>query len=340
MKETIRQILSKRSNDYTSLENEFLNITGESLLQETNFVYDNDFKYGITVVIPSRNTDTLENTLASVVNNVKNIPSELVEVVVLDDASDFAINDIVDKFAKDVEITLVRHYTNRTGGQIRKSGVMLAKHEIILFLDADVVMTSSLIRNHLVIHNVLYDRLLLTGFSETAEPTDERFYNQSILDTKGADFKNTNFRWVSTVEKEWSVPRELVGKTFHVVTESDLYKDFGFGKKIGVWTLPMMGENICMSTSRKSLISTGMTPKRLYGWGWNGASVTAKLKAYGHYIVPSLNGAVLQFKHPVRSGGMSDRQKAMDRNNKVYEDMLNQEFQPMDVTHYNNPMHY
>jgi glycosyltransferase involved in cell wall biosynthesis len=340
MQETIRQILNKKDNDYTALERKFFEITGENLLQETNFAYKDNFKHGITVVIPSRDTETLENTLASVVNNVKNIPYELIEVIVLDDASSSPLNAIVDKFAKDIDITLVRHYVNRTGGQIRKSGAMLAKHEIILFIDADIVLTSSLIRNHLVVHNVLFDKLLLTGFSETADSNDMRFYNQSVLDSKGIDFKNTNFRWSATVKEEWRTQKDLIGKTFNVATESNLYKDFGFGKKIGLWTLPMMGENICMSTSKKSLISTGMTPERLYGWGWNGACVTAKLIAYGHYIVPSLNGAVLQFKHPIRAGGLSDKRDSFDRNQKVYEDMLDQEFKPMDVTNYDNPMYY
>ena len=217
---------------------------------------------------------------------------------------------------------------------------MLAKHEIILFIDADIVMTSSLIRNHLIVHNVLYDKLLLTGFSETAEAKDQRFYSQSILDTKGVDFKNTNFRWTANIKEEWMAPKQFIGKTFNVFAESNAYKNFGFGRKIGLWTLPMMGENICMSTTKKSLISTGMTPKELYGWGWNGACVAAKLIAYGHYIIPNLNSAVLQFKHPIRLGGFTERRDAFDRNQKIYEDMLDQEFQPMDVTNYENPMHY
>lgn len=340
MQETIRQLLNKKSNDYTSLENQFYEITGEHLLQESNFLYNNNFQYGITILIPSRDTDTLRSTLTSVVNNVKNIPSELIEIIVLDDASHSALNDTVDEFANDVDITLVRHYTNRTGGQIRKSGVMLAKHEIILFIDADIVLTSSLIRNHLVVHNVLYDKLLLTGFSETADTEDQRFSDQSILDTKGVDFKNTNFRWTATVKEEWRTKREFVGRTFRVSTESNLYKDFGFGKKIGLWSLPMMGENICMSASKKSLISTGMTPMELYGWGWNGACVTAKLIAYGHFVVPSLNGGVLQYKHPIRDGKLSDKRDAFDRNQQVYENMLDQEFCPMDMVNYNNPMRF
>lgn len=265
--ETLRQILNSKSNDYSSLEEQFRQATGEDLLALYNWRYFHP-KKGISIVIPTYNSnDTLYKTLLSIKKQIDQSLEDKVEVVVTDDASSEPAFEVCQNFVGSLDINYIRQSRNLGAGPTRRNGVKVARHENILFLDSDVVLSQGLIRNHLIAQNILPDQMLLVSFQETAESTDARFSEGYTLKTSEIDTQNRDFRRKTTVRADWAPPEELVGQQFHLLDETTDFKEFGEGRKVGLWTLPMMALTLCMSAPRRSLIETGGAPEGLRGWG-------------------------------------------------------------------------
>lgn len=324
--ETLREILNSKSNYFSSLEELFRQTTGQELLSPSNWQFS-DLKKGISIVIPTYNSnDTLHKTLLSIEKQIDSQLEDKVEVVVADDASIDPAFDVCQDFTGRLDINYIRQNRNLGAGPTRRNGVKVARHENILFLDSDVILSQGLIKNHFFVHNILPDQVLLVSFQETAEPTDARFAGGYTLKASEMDTLNRDFRRKITVRAEWEPPKELVGRSFQLLEETSNFKDFGEGRKVGLWTLPMMALTLCMSASKKALIETGGTPEGLKGWGWNDTAVAARLIGWGLYLVPNINSAVLQFKHPIRHGDFQNKRKSFFYNQAVYENMLDCEF--------------
>lgn len=324
--ETLRHILKNKNNDFSKTEKQFQLVAGQDLLSRDNWQYSY-FQEGISIVIPTYNSNTtLYETLSSIERQIDEQVEDKVEVIVADDASSEPAFEVCQSFAGKFDINYIRQNRNLGAGPTRRNGVKMARHENILFLDSDVILSRGLIKNHLIFHNILPGKALLVGFQETADSVDIRFSRSYSLESHEIDTAGKDFRRSVVVRPEWDPPEALVEQSFHLLEDTSYFRDFGGERKIGLWTLPMMALTLCMSASKKALIETGGAPAGLRGWGWNDTTVAARLMGWGLYLIPNLNSAVLQFQHPIRHGDFRNKRKSFFYNQSIYEEMLDSEF--------------
>lgn len=106
-----------------------------------------------TVVIPTyNNPGRLRITLTSLC--YQDIPLEQFEVIVVDHGSEEDIEKVVASFSKSLRIKWHRIERQRYGaGSPRNSGILIAEHDLIIMLDADMIVCPQFVRAHQSCHN-------------------------------------------------------------------------------------------------------------------------------------------------------------------------------------------
>jgi len=94
----------------------------------------------ITCIIPAYNE---QKTIADVIKKIKRVP-EIKEILLVDDGS----TDSTVSTARKYGVRVVKHHKNLGKGAAMKTGAHEAKHNLIIFIDADIEnMTTSKIKN-------------------------------------------------------------------------------------------------------------------------------------------------------------------------------------------------
>lgn len=92
-------------------------------------------KFGISVIIPSYNRI---DTLLRAVDSVQSSYNDMVEIIVVDDDSDFDIESVVGKFNKNnIPVRAYRNKENKGPQVARNIGIRRASYQFIAFLDSD-----------------------------------------------------------------------------------------------------------------------------------------------------------------------------------------------------------
>jgi len=125
----------------------------------------------ISVIIPAYNE---AQNIARVLEVVKEI-KWLDETIVVDDCS----ADSTSEVAKKYPVKLIRHQTNQGKGGAMATGVQASKHDLLLFLDADLI---GLTENHLlnILSPIVYYKVadLSLGVFSLDEFTTTNFANR------------------------------------------------------------------------------------------------------------------------------------------------------------------
>ena len=101
-----------------------------------------NINYRASIIIPTYNSQkTIEACLSSIIEESKKLESEI--IVVDDNSSDQTI-EIAKKFKT---VKLVKLDNNKGVGNARNAGSEIAKHEILCFIDSDLVITNNSIVN-------------------------------------------------------------------------------------------------------------------------------------------------------------------------------------------------
>ena len=101
-----------------------------------------NINYRASIIIPTYNSQkTIEVCLSNITEESKKLESE---IIVIDDNSSDQTIEIVKKFKT---IKLVKLDTNKGVGNARNVGSRIAKHEILCFIDSDLVITNNSIVN-------------------------------------------------------------------------------------------------------------------------------------------------------------------------------------------------
>jgi len=89
----------------------------------------------VSIVVPVFNDAT---TIAAALESATSQTLADVEIICVDDASTDATAEIIERFAqRDARVRLIRHERNRTAFQARRTGVVAAHADYVLFLDGD-----------------------------------------------------------------------------------------------------------------------------------------------------------------------------------------------------------
>jgi dolichyl-phosphate beta-glucosyltransferase len=91
-----------------------------------------------SLIIPAYNEDKrLGNFLDSISDYQKQHPSDIHEIIVVDDGSEDRTFDVAIKFAGDLPLKVLKHNTNKGKGAAVKTGIMSAAGDYVIFMDAD-----------------------------------------------------------------------------------------------------------------------------------------------------------------------------------------------------------
>ena len=147
----------------------------------------------ISILISTKNRKViLQQTLDTIFHHQK-LPQEQFEVIVTNDGTEF-LDDLLSIFPyKNFRILPNKHKPGSAGG--RNNGVENANHELIIFLDDDILVTADFFINVLKVHNK-YDDIILCG---------NRFYPEELLKIAntypfGRYKLNHEYQWLDATE--------------------------------------------------------------------------------------------------------------------------------------------
>ncbi|GAB3894109.1 hypothetical protein GCM10029964_071920 [Kibdelosporangium lantanae] len=206
---------------------------------------------GVSVVIPARDSqDTIDEVLTAIIDAAGTYPWEC---VVVDDASDIPLR--VEN--PDPRITVVRSDTQLFCGGARNLGLQHVRHDTVLFCDSDTLLPSNFFAAHLPLHHVA-PNLITVSMRDT---DDDRVHTTFTPD------------WLGLTRVDEPV-------TVRTLAETDNWRDFGFGTRLGpigiqyvVW-----GHNICVSTEMARAVGF---PPDYVGWGLEDNAFAAQCLARG-----------------------------------------------------------
>lgn len=102
----------------------------------------------ISIVVPTfRRPDALTQTLTALL--ALDYPSESYEIIIVDDGSGDTTPEVVERFQKEHRRVLYLPQPNSGVATARNNGARQAKGEILIFVDDDIIVQPSLIRQHL-----------------------------------------------------------------------------------------------------------------------------------------------------------------------------------------------
>ncbi|MFH1551659.1 MAG: glycosyltransferase [bacterium] len=320
--ETIAERLKRKSNDFSHLETKFIKATGRDLLSKQSFSRSQTFFNKISIIIPAYNSaNTIGHTLRSIqYQKLTKKEWGLIEVIIIDDGSSDNIENVISKFINIIPIRYVRQ--NHLGrSHARNLGANLARGDILIFLDSDMVLKNNFIREHAVRHTYL-DDVAFVSFKENIQLSDKRLVNRVFKPNIINDFrfgKEVKPQWLSMHRMRNAEIRKV-----ELLKETNNFKNFGQNKILGVWDLPSMFVTNAVSVKKKDFDVVGGFNLQFRGWGMEDTYLGACLIALGCFIVPVFSTGTFHIKHANRSGSDKNLMKEFHRNVLVYLDLIHQ----------------
>lgn len=302
MSTTLKQALSKRSNDYTPLEEKYARVTGKSLFFDP-FAPPPKIEPAtpltVSVVIPAWNVrESILVCLTAIEHSSFNLNhQDRIQVVVVDDGSTDDTWEIIKKSSFSLNLTAIRQ--NHSGqAQALNTGISIAEGDIIISCDADMVLCYHTIEYFVAPHQLL-PNVLLIGFRSHTNKNNPQIDTQFISQhgsPQGAYFTGDE-RIVFPVPG-WPSNMCLTSKHLKLLgnTRSLLMPDDD------VWYLPDLVFGALFSLPKSIYVSVGGYDERFHGWGCTDGFLAAKAIAAGQCIVPIYAASGLHISHPPRSG--------------------------------------
>lgn len=266
--ETIKAKVSKLDNDYKKL---FLK---------------NQKIDGCSIIIPIYNQE--QELFFCLKYLLKQIFSNKFEVIIIDDNStkQLDINNISQKPFPDIRI--FRLNKNVGAAVARNIGIAKAKYQLLLFLDADMVVPNNFLTYHFRCHKK-YNNIISVSFRKhILFNLKNKFYIKRMPNYK------FDFRYKKYVPLSWKkdypfLDNSFFGKTYYMLNSTNNFRTFGNGKQIGIWTLANTVISSSMGIKKKDAIKVGGFDDRFIASGYEDIHFGAKLIANNIKVVPLKN---------------------------------------------------
>lgn len=311
---SIREFLTYKSNDYSLLNVIWQKIfrtditdfdASKFFLNKENF-FDNS---SISIIIPCFNSnDTIVNTVEAAFISLDHLPStSFKEVIIVDDSKTLDV-----KFNKD-QVKIISSDFKLNCGGARNTGLAVAKGNYIFFIDSDTYIAENYIINHILRHK-FFPNFILVSMREQIKDTliPERLPNIN-MDTRIKKTYGTRWKTLDQIKKSISVMP---------LKETNKFKNFGYGKKIGPTDLPFMVKGNNLSFNRRSTDNL-LFCNQYQGWGPEDVSFAAKLISKGFFVLPILSTGVFHVAHEPRSGSIEKKEVELDFNLRIHDSILN-----------------
>lgn len=282
---TLKELIVKHDNDY--------GFDVAQAIQDNMLILPN-----LSIVIPYYETGevflrTLRYLYQSI-NTVKEVASYWqCEVIVIDDGS-------VEKKAIDcVEqklngLNIVSNYINQGRTKTRNHGLKLAKHEICLFMDSDILVAEEFLLHHLRTHafaRSVSKSIITVGFFQSV---DTQYLSNNHDRIHCRDIMLNDFRLNCVYGDTWigcDDDKQFIGRRFRIVEETELFRKWPKNGFFGPWFLTNMvlGGFFMVDTDASRKVNG--FDKAFEGYGFTETSLPTKLIAgYGHFLVPVTQG--------------------------------------------------
>ncbi len=321
----LREILETASNDYTQEEEKFFSKHKRPLLSKRPL---GKVRISITssIIIPTYNSKgTLITTLLSLNNQALTKKEfDLMEVIIVDDGSTDNTNLEVNKLKFKFELKYIKQ--NHIGrANARNIGVAVAKGDVIIFLDSDIIIDKNFVREHVMRHETI-EKAVFISFKENInlKKKDINF----LLEGKVEPNIENDFRFHKKVDKKWlrihRHVRAIECRDVKILEETNNFKTFGGNRVCGVWDLSSMVITCAISMKRAEFLDCGGFNLQFKGWGMEDTFLGTCLIARGNFIIPVFSTGVFHIEHKPRSGGERRRLKEFNKNVLVYLDLVSQ----------------
>ena len=297
---TQKELLESKSNNYQELEDKYFQLTNTHLLDPFALPPEvvSSKKLSATVIIPAGNVkNSIIPCLTSIEQSSFNQKyPERLQVIVVDDGSNDGTWDILknSQFSLNVSALRQKHHGQ---AQALNTGIAVAKNDIIICCDADMVLSYYAIEQLMVRHE-LFSNVLLVGFRSNTPASDPRV---------NADFirKNGVHRYSQFYGDE-RIVFPIPGNPSNMCLATNHFKDLGNLKGLLMrdeepWLLPDLVFGALFSLPRQTYIDIGGYDERFVGWGCTDGYLASKAISVGKYIVPVYSASGLHISHPDRS---------------------------------------
>lgn len=331
-------------NDYSKIEKLFYKKTGTNI----NFGFNKNIEItkSASIIIPVYNNLKLfKKCFISLQNQY--IPDELlknIEVVLVDDGSKDKANiiKIIRKENKYFDIKLLQLKKNYGRATARNLGILYSKGEILIFLDADMVIGKFLIFNHLLRHQFC-DKIIVIGFR------DNICYNSHIISIENLknkkiikpNYKN-DFRYKKYIPLSWENTYKDKGienfnKLCYILHESNYFKYFNKSNHFGVWSLPNILLACNVSVKKCAIVHVGAFDKDFKSWGMEDNYLGYKLMKSNFYFIPVISAIGFHIRHN-NITHLKEKKESFLKNLRLYNKKIKMDFRRYDITEWEKEM--
>jgi glycosyltransferase involved in cell wall biosynthesis len=303
MNDTLKKLLYNHNNNY--------NFNPIDVLTFKEFPLPKN----LSVIIPYYNTGEIINvTLKHLYNSLNKVseyfPNWKFEVILVDDGSSVRpANKYLDKNKwPNLKLEILSENLGRTSA--RNKGLKLAKLELCLFMDSDILIDNQLISNHLKIHT--YNEQLNRKKSISVSFFDFRDYleEQNSLDfICPHDLRLNDYRLFCTFGEDWwgcQEDKKYINKSFSIIKDTNNFRNWEY--KYKAWVLPNMILGGFFIVDRFNSIIVGSFDESFRGYGFTETSLPTKLIAnFNDFVIPVLIGGGIHIKDEEVNVKQSDK---------------------------------
>lgn len=318
----LKSKLYKNINNYTEIK---ANFEKKNRISFNSFPYESilqlDLKkcnIGISLIIPCWNTEDIIYTLKSIELSTFNKKFHLLlEVIIVDDGSDFPVQRLLTNKEFYLNIKLIRQKHLGRAYAIN-TGVFYASHENIIFCDSDIILSPTTIEQ-LAIRMPYSKNSILFGFRGDVDrpSTDQDFVKifnnnpQFYEDNRFTyDFNNS---WSTNMMQETNFLQSYNLKNNYWVSDEKTSID-------DCWQSYRMVYGFLFTTTKTMFKNLGGFDERLSGWGWDDSIYCARALSQNVTIIPITAAFCSHIKHPYRT---KDQWGECEKNFKIVKKNLN-----------------
>lgn len=258
-----------------------------------------EFFTPISIVIPCWNTSDIIYTLKSIELSTFNKKfHNLLEVVIVDDGSDYSVKELIHNKNFYLNIKLIRQKHLGRAYAIN-TGVFYASNEQIIFCDSDIILSPTTIEQ-LAIRSTFVDNAILFGFrNDIDRPLSENdfltFFNEPPKFYEDNRFKyDFDNSWSTNMMQETNFLQNYKLKNnFWVSDEKNSIDD--------CWQSYRMVYGFLFTTTKTMFNFLGGFDERLSGWGWDDSIYCARALSQNISIIPITSAHCLHIKHNYRT---------------------------------------
>ncbi|MEM3245622.1 MAG: glycosyltransferase family 2 protein [Candidatus Micrarchaeaceae archaeon] len=327
------ELLENKSNDYIELEQTFRRKFKKDLINGSigqSFSTDKKFiNNSYSVIVPSYRFPTYLNGLLISLDNQSY--KKKFEVIVVNNK--FKTGTPLDNIYKpnNYRLKFIDLSINYGRAFARNVGLAYSTGSIISFVDSDMILPYNFIQEHFS-RVALFNNILITGLYQNIRPSSYKKLIKYLIKKRfrfKASYKH-DFRYEKVFTKldkriNYNLSYNDIAKKFTILKATKNFKEFGFNRKYGVWTLPWMVLTISMTLSRKYATMIGGFDTRFKGWGFEDTHFGAKFIGSGGYILPIKNCVAYRVKHRPRNGSEQAKNLEARKNFNRFKKFLNEE---------------